>query len=271
MGRVRGATHAGSWYEGVASELRKRLAGWMSATSADDGVDAVGIMAPHAGYIYSGEVAARVYDAVKIPETALILNPNHRGTGAAFALYPDGEWETPLGSVPIDTEFNRLLLEHCSSVDEDERAHIYEHSGELQVPFLRFRREDVRISVICMSRDELGALKGLGEGIAESIKEKGGEVLIVASSDMTHYEPHREAERKDRLALSRIEALDAEGLYETVYRERISMCGVAPVVTMLFAAKELGAKSARLLLYRTSGEVTGDYDAVVGYAAVVVE
>lgn len=271
MGRVRDATHAGSWYEGTATELRRRLGGWMRAVSADEGVDALGIVSPHAGYMYSGEVAASVYDAVKIPQTALILNPNHRGMGAAFALYPDGEWETPLGSVPIDSEFNRLLLKNCDLVEEDERAHAYEHSGELQVPFLRFRREDVCISVICMSRDELDALRGLAEGIARSINEAKKGVLIVASSDMSHYEPLKAAERKDRLALSMIEALDAEGLYRVVYRERISMCGVAPVVTMLFAAKELGARTAKVLHYRTSGDVTGDYDAVVGYAAVVVE
>lgn len=270
MGRVREATHAGTWYEGTADGLRKRMSVWIKASRHDDGIDAIGVVAPHAGYIYSGEVAAEAYNTVKIPESVLILNPNHRGIGASFALYPEGEWETPLGSVPVDSELNALLLRHCS-VEEDERAHTYEHSGELQVPFLKYRRDDVRISVICISRDDIHMLRNLGDGIAESIKEMKNRTLIVASSDMTHYEPQKDAERKDRLAISKIEALDAVGLYETVYYERISMCGVAPVTAMLFAAKKLGAKNARLLRYRTSGDVTGDYDAVVGYAAMLVE
>jgi len=270
MKKDREAIHAGTWYDGTEKALRARLSKWITARSADDGETALGIVAPHAGYMYSGEVAASVYNIIKIPKTVLILNPNHRGIGAPLALYPNGNWETPLGNVPIDSELNSLLLKNCP-VTEDDKAHTYEHSGELQVPFLKFRRNDVSICAISISADEVETMQELGKGIAVSLKQFPRDALIVASSDLTHYEPQDAAEKKDKQAIAKIEALDPDGLWETVLRERITMCGVAPVSAMLFAAKELGAKSARLIKYRTSGDVTGDYDQVVGYGSLLIK
>ncbi|MCX7702956.1 MAG: AmmeMemoRadiSam system protein B [Planctomycetota bacterium] len=270
MGSGREAIHAGTWYEGTEQGLKKRMSKWITAKEPSEGEAAFAVIVPHAGYIYSGEVAAVAYNSVKIPMTVLILNPNHRGIGAPLALYPEGAWETPLGDVPIDVELNHILLSNTSVV-EDERAHIYEHSGELQVPFLKYRRNDLKISVICISSEELETMQQLGEGIAKSLKQFNGEVLIVASSDLTHYEPQKVAERKDRAVIERIEALDPDGLWDTVERQRISMCGVAPVTATLFAARKSNVKSATLLSYKTSGDTTGDYSQVVGYAAFLLK
>lgn len=239
---------------------------WMGEVKAEP---VIGVVSPHAGYTYSGHVAGAAFAKVAVPKNALILNPNHHGWGDDFALAPEGVWETPLGDVPINTRLNRLLLERTQA-EEDERAHYMEHSGELQLPFLKFRRDDVLVSVVCISASELETLLSFGRGVGEVVKAMGEDVLIVASSDMTHYEPAETAKRKDRMAIERIEALDGEGLWRTVKENSISMCGVGPVVVLIEAAKALGAKEARLIKYSTSGDVTGDFSQVVGYASLVV-
>ena len=230
---------------------------------------AIGVVSPHAGYMYSGHVAGAVFAHVAVPRNAVVLNPNHHGWGDEFALAPEGVWETPLGDVGINAKLNRLLVEKAGA-EEDERAHYMEHSGELQLPFLKFRRGDVSVSVVCVACDELEKLLRFGEGLAEAVKAMGEDVLIVASSDMTHYEPAEQAKRKDMAAIERIEALDGEGLWRTVKEQGISMCGVGPVVVLIEAAKRLGAKRAELIKYATSGDITGDFSQVVGYAGLVV-
>jgi len=239
---------------------------WMSEVRDEP---AVGLVSPHAGYTYSGHVAAAGYSLVSVPKSVLVLNPNHHGWGDDFALAPEGVWETPLGDVTINGKLNSLLLDKTEAA-EDERAHYMEHSGELQLPFLKFRRDDVSVSLVCIACNRLERLLEFGRGVAEVVKAMGEEVLIVASSDMTHYEPAETAKRKDRLAIERIEALDSEGLWQTVKENNISMCGVGPVVALLEAAKALGSREARLVKYATSGDVTGDFSQVVGYASLVV-
>ncbi len=229
-----------------------------------------GIISPHAGYIYSGAIAGRVFSQVTIPDTVLIIGPNHHGTGAAAALYPDGEWVTPLGTTAINSRLNALLLQHTPYIQSDSVAHQFEHSLEVQLPFIQYLRPDVTISAICIGHGDYAPLHDIGQGIAAAIREYGGEVLIVASSDMTHYESADSARQKDQQALDRVLALDGKGLLDICHRRGITMCGVVPAAVMIEAALQLGASEAELVAYGTSGDVTGDNEQVVGYAAVAV-
>jgi AmmeMemoRadiSam system protein B len=231
---------------------------------------AVGVVSPHAGYIYSGGVAGMVFSRVVIPSRVVILGPNHRGLGASVAVMARGSWEMPSGQVQIDEELARAILENSGSAAEDERAHAAEHSLEVQVPFIQAARPDFRLVPITLGRLSLSECLALGRGLAAAVSGTAGDVLIVASSDMTHYEPARQAEKKDRMVIERMLALDPEGVYETVRDNRITMCGFVPVTVMLSAARELGAVSAELAGYMTSGDTSGDYGSVVGYAGVII-
>jgi AmmeMemoRadiSam system protein B len=215
-------------------------------------------------------VAGVLYGRIDVPQSVIILGPNHYGIGARAALYPAGGWLTPLGTVPIDSSLAGLIKKHAPMVEEDTAAHHYEHSLEVQVPFLQHVRPDVTIVPLCLSLGDFPGCSACGEGLARAIKEFGRDVLIVASSDMTHYEPAGEARKKDDLAIGEVLALNPEGLLNVCRDRNISMCGVIPAVTMLVAAKELGAGQAQLVRYATSGDVTGDYRQVVAYAALTV-
>jgi len=233
----------------------------------------LGVVSPHAGYVYSGHVAGAVFSRIAIPKNVLVLNPNHHpnhhGWVEDFALAPSGVWETPLGDVEINERLNRLLLQ-MTAAEEDERAHYLEHSGELQLPFLKFRRDDVSVSLVCIACTNLEKLLEFGRSVAEVVRRLGEDVLIVASNDMTHDEPAEVAKRKDYAAIERMEALDARGLWRVVEEQKISMCGVGPVTVMMEAASNLSAKQARLVKYATSGDVTGNFSQVVGYASLLV-
>lgn len=259
---------AGQFYTGSAEGLKRELAALIPAT--EDKRRVTGIMAPHAGYVYSGAVAGKLYAAIEIPSRVLIIGPNHHGAGAPAALYPAGEWHTPLGPVPIDARLNDLLHRHVPFIQPDTLAHRQEHSLEVQLPFLRLLRPDLSIAALCLGQGDYAAVRQIGEGIAAALRPFGDDVLIVASSDMTHYESSESARSKDKLALERVVALDAEGLLDICRTERITMCGVVPAAVMLVAAKELGATRAELVAYATSGDVSGDHRRVVGYAAVTI-
>ncbi len=259
---------AGQFYNNSAEQLRSELKIMIPVTG--DQKKVLGIISPHAGYIYSGVVAGKGYASVEIPSTVLILGPNHHGAGAAAALHPDGEWLTPLGAAPINDRLNSFIGQHVPFVQSDAVAHQLEHSLEVQVPFLQYLRPDVSIAALCLGHGDYAAVRQIGDGIAAAIRAYGEEVLIVASSDMTHYESAEAARRKDNLALERVLALDPEGLLRICRSERITMCGVVPSAVMLVAAKGLGAKQAKLVTYATSGDVTGDNNQVVGYASVTV-
>jgi len=265
---IRQPAVAGQFYTGNAKALRAELNEFVSSRRGEE--KALGIIAPHAGYIYSGAVAGKVYGEVTVPKTVIILGPNHHGVGARAALYPEGEWVTPLGAVIIDTRLSELMKRHSSLVEEDSVAHMYEHSLEVQVPFLQFVRPDVVIVPICLGFSDFPSCVSLGNGIAEAIREYGEEVLIVASSDMTHYESAASAKAKDDEAIKEILSLDPEGLLRVCCLKGITMCGVIPSTVMLVAALGLGAKKARLVKYATSGDVTGDNRQVVAYAAFTV-
>lgn len=259
---------AGQFYPGNATQLRRELSEMIPV--AEQRRKVTGIIAPHAGYMYSGAIAGKVYAAIEIPPTVLILGPNHRGFGAAAGLYPDGEWLTPLGAVGINARLNSLILKHAPFVQSDALSHQFEHSLEVQVPFIQYLRPDVTIAAICLGFGDYAAAEALGRGIAAAIGEFGEDVLIVASSDMTHYESANAARRKDDLALDRVRALDPEGLVRLCRGEHITMCGVVPSAVMLVASRKLGACQAEVVMYGTSGDVTGDNSQVVGYAGVAV-
>lgn len=232
--------------------------------------NAIGILSPHAGLIYSGRVAGEVYSSIIMPETFILIGPNHTGLGAKISLMPQGEWEMPSAVFKIDERLTRKLLSNVSFVEADTQAHLFEHSLEVQLPFIMHFSKKLKIVPLLLMSATLDECKLLGEGIARAVKETAYPVVIAASSDMSHYVSEDTAKKKDGLAIDRILSLDPEGLYGIVKRENISMCGYLPATVMLYAAKALGAKEAKLIKYTTSGEVSGDYDQVVGYAGIVV-
>jgi MEMO1 family protein len=265
---IRQPAVAGQFYTGDGRKLGAELEALVPLVAAREKV--FGIVAPHAGYIYSGAVAGAVYGRIEIPPVVIVIGPNHRGVGSRAALYPDGEWLTPLGLVPIESRLAGLVRKHAPLVEEDSEAHHFEHSLEVQIPFLRFIRPDVAIVPLCLGFNDFASCRSLGEGLARAITEYGDDVLVVASSDMSHYESAQSARTKDELAIRELLELDPEGLLRVCRNGRITMCGVIPAAVMLVAALKLGATKAELVRYATSGDVTGDDRDVVAYAALTV-
>jgi MEMO1 family protein len=250
--------------EEVASLLAERPDG---RATAGPPRPAIGVLAPHAGYMYSGQVAGATYARADVPDRVVILCPNHTGVGKRVAAWPDGAWATPLGRIQVNEAMTRDLLQ-TGLASPDREAHRYEHSLEVQLPFLQLRNPEVTIAAVCLGPLSFDRCEELGLQIARVARRH--QALVVASSDMSHYLPAATARAKDRLALDRVLALDPRGLHEVVSRERISMCGFVPATVMLVAAVEMGAREAELVRYATSGDVTGDDRSVVGYAGVVV-
>jgi len=259
---------AGRFYPDRPETLLREIHQYTPA--AQTRTSAIGCIAPHAGYIYSGHVAGAVYSQLEIPEHCIILCPNHTGRGVPLSIMSSTTWQTPLGEVAPSTEISSRLLSQFSALQEDSEAHRGEHAIEVQLPFLQVRQKNLHIVPIAVGTSDFRALRELGEAIATAVGDRE-DVLIVASSDMNHYESEAITRVKDLKAIDRILALDARGLWEVVMREDISMCGFGPTVAMLTAAKILGATKATLVLYATSGDISGDRDAVVGYAGMVVE
>ena len=237
------------------------------APGAEAPVPALGVLAPHAGYVYSGGVAGATYARVRVPDRVVVLCPNHTGRGARVSLWPGGSWRTPLGDVPVDAETTGALLA-AGAAEADVEAHRLEHALEVQLPFLQARNPRVALTALCLGPLAWPACRDLGEAVARAAGAAGA--LVVASSDMSHYLPAATARRKDERALERMLALDPQGLHEVVLREDISMCGFVPATVMLVAALERGAREAELVRYGHSGEASGDDAAVVGYAGVLV-
>jgi len=258
---------AGTFYPGEAESLRALVQGLKAVERAR--TRPVAVMAPHAGYIYSGAVAKSVFSNIDIAPVAVILCPCHVMAASAIGVWPDGRWRTPLGAVPVDEETAEHLLETVPGLTRDYHSHLEEHSLEVLLPFLQIYASRTAIVPISIAIDETEALIALGEGLAAALK--GRDVLVVASSDMTHYEEAGVAERKDKLALDKLLALDAEGMASVVSANDISMCGVAPATVMTAYAVQAGATSAQLVHYTSSGEASGDYSQVVGYAGVIIE
>ncbi|HUU04258.1 MAG TPA: AmmeMemoRadiSam system protein B [Patescibacteria group bacterium] len=229
----------------------------------------LGLLAPHAGYMYSGACAGQGYGRVELTETVIILGVNHRGVGPGLALDGNDYWETPLGNVEVNSELRSRLLGVSGLFQLDSEAGRLEHSLEVQVPFIHYASPGSRILPIVVSACRLEDLLAAGKEIAVFLKENRN-LMIVASSDMSHYITAARARELDFKAIEKVLQLDAEGLYHTVSDNRISMCGVAPAVIMLSAARTAGASRAELVCYTHSGAVTGEMDEVVGYASLIV-
>jgi len=260
---------AGRFYPGDPDDLRAEVRDYLSPTKQDP-VKAIGCIAPHAGYMYSGHVAGAVFAHIEIPERCVVLCPNHTGMGRALAVMSEGGWQTPLGKVPIDVHLARALRHQFPALQEDSAAHRAEHAAEVELPFLQLRQPKLQFVPIALGTAHFESLAGLGKALAEVISLRPEPVLIVASSDMNHYESDAVTRAKDHRALERILSLDPRGLFDVVTQQNISMCGFGPAVAMLTAARQLGAKRAELVKYATSGDVSGDRDMVVGYAGMVV-
>jgi hypothetical protein len=229
--------------------------------------DIIGAVVPHAGYIYSGYEAAHVYFELakqKKPETIVILGPNHSGYGSAVAVSKES-WRTPIGDVEIDEEIADFLWKNCKIVDQDESAHKFEHSIEVQLPFLQYIYKDFKFVPLCMSLQDLET----SEEVASCLAKVKKDILILTSSDFTHYESQEQAELKDKKAIEHVLKLDAKRFIQTVYDSNISICGYGPIATCIIAAKKLGATRGEMLKYATSGDITRDYSQVVAYAGIV--
>ncbi len=261
---------AGRFYPAEVAELTQHIATLAGAPAEGAKLRARACLVPHAGYMYSGHVAGAVYAKLALPKRYIILGPRHYPQGEALAILSEGAWQTPLGEAGIDSLLAAELKRACPLLREDSVAHRAEHSLEVQLPFLQHLAGEFRFVPIALGTVRFSELDELGRAVAEVVAAQGEEILVVASSDMNHYEDDRITRLKDGKALDKVLALDPRGLYDTVRREGITMCGFGPAVTMLTAARHLGATRAELVRYATSGDVTGDREEVVGYAGVVV-
>lgn len=262
---------AGRFYTDQPAELTKQVQSFCAGVAAEGRHKAIACMVPHAGYRYSGHVAGAVYARLELPRRFVLLGPRHFPRGEAQAILSEGSWRTPLGLAQIDAELAAELKRACPALVEDQLAHRDEHALEVQLPFLQTLAGDFRFVPIALGTRDYAALESLGEAIAAVVARSAEPALIVASSDMNHYEPDGITRVKDRMALDRIEALDPRGLLDVVLGQGITMCGVGPAVSMLTAARRLGAQRVDLIRYATSGDISGDYDEVVGYAGAIVE
>lgn len=269
MSTIREPIVAGQFYPGVKASLEQTLLKLTDKKVKRE--KAIGAMSPHAGYVYSGAVAGKVFSTLAPKELFIIIGPNHTGMGKPFSVFTEGSWKTPLGSVEVDKEMAGYLIDNSELFKADEVAHAYEHSVEVQIPFLQFMMNDFKILPLCVASLNIDELKKAGEEIAKAVKELKRDVTIIASSDMTHYEPHKVAKEKDKQAISAILHMDEDELVKKVTDMDISMCGVAPVVMTLSASKIIGAKEAKLVDYKTSGDASGDYSSVVGYGGVIIK
>lgn len=266
---VREPAVAGQFYPGKRETLLRDIA--LYTQEAPQKIPAIGCVVPHAGYIYSGHVAGAVYARLQLPSRYIILCPNHTGIGEALAIMSEGRWATPLGEAQIDSDLASALKSAMPLVHEDTLAHRSEHALEVQLPFLQKLTPDFSFVPLTVGTGNYEALSALGVSIAKVIAAAGEQVMVIASSDMNHYESDEITRVKDAIAIERVLALDPRGLYDVVKRESISMCGYGPTVAMLTAARRLGATSAELIRYATSGDVSGERDAVVGYAGIAVK
>ena len=265
MTTKRNASLEGSWYP----VTKKAIGDYLTFTT--NKINAIAAIVPHAAWVYSGKVAASVFSAILPADTYIIISPNHTGKGPQISIYPSGSWKTPLGSLSINDKFVSDLCNENELITLDTTAHEEEHSIEVQLPFIKFINPNANIVAITLATNSLEICTKLGKAIAKTIKEKyaNQKILILASSDMSHYISVKEAKMLDALAINDILSLNAAALLKTVEENNISMCGSGPVAVAITAAKLLGAKEAKLIDYDTSGTVTNDTSEVVSYAGML--
>jgi len=269
---IRRAAVAGRFYP----DSKESIISQIESFDYDDKepVEAFAVVAPHAGYQYSGPVAAKVYARLKIRDSVILIGPNH-GSGRGYdappvAIMSEGSWELPTGEVLVDGELARILMEETPIITEAGWAHEAEHSLEVQIPFLQRLAGDLRIAPIIMARLARDQVMELADGIFRAVEKYGEPVTFVASTDFSHYVPHKTAQTLDHMAIKKIEALDGPGLLDVVSKNQISMCGVQPTAVVIEVCKRLGAKKAELVSYQTSGDITGDFSSVVGYGGLLI-
>jgi len=272
MSDIRRPAVAGSFYPGKPAELQRMVEGMLGRVRAEPMNVTAGI-APHAGLVYSGECAANVFKRTALPPLVVILAPNHTGRwdnmGGAGA-WSHGAYGTPLGNHPIAADFLARLEDECDMVAHDPAAHIYEHSIEVELPFLSVLSPSVPVAPLVLAWSDWESCRRLADALVRVIRNTEDRVLLIASSDMTHYESADSAARKDELALQAVRHLDGQELLDCCVRQQISMCGRGPAATVIEAARQLGASAAEVVDYRHSGWVTGDESSVVAYAGVVI-
>ena len=262
---------AGKFYPSGAKELKAMIASLVEDKAAQKS-DCFGCILPHAGYVYSGKVAVSTISGVKIKDTVVLLGPNHTGRGANFSIMSQGSWQTPLGNVEINNKLADLFIGKSKYLEADSLAHSDEHSLEVELPILQYFRNDFKIVPIAIRALDLTELDAVSQELALVIVENDlkSSVMFIASSDLTHYEPQKNAEIKDALAICAILDLDEQKLKVAVEESEISMCGFAPIAILIKVAKLLGAKKGKLIKYQTSGDVSGDQSSVVGYAGITI-
>lgn len=277
---IRKPVVAGYFYEGRRESLIKQIEwafthkhgpGFIPKVSEVRSKESIGFVVPHAGYIYSGPVAAHSYAKLASegkPDVFILLGPNHTGAGEIVSVWDEGVWETPLGHAIIDADLAKEIISNSQYARPDKQAHYEEHSLEVQIPFLQYLFKDVSIVPISIMYQVPEISEDLAASIFKASSKLGRDVVVIASTDLTHYEPHDRAAEKDRTVLDKIKSLDPKGLFDVVLRKNITMCGVAPVMTLLYYAILSGSSGVEVLKYATSGDVSGDKSLVVGYSAI---
>jgi len=258
---------SGQFYEADPVALRQQVLRYLPKTSTQQFFK--GAQVPHAGLMYSGRVAGSVYASIQWPKTVIFLGPNHTGRGPSLGLSMVTHWQTPLGDIPVDQEVAHAVLDRMPEVEVSEAAHDQEHAIEVQLPFLQVLSKEVKIVPITLGYEDPEQYHCFGESLASLVESSGKDLVVIASSDMTHYEPDADAQEKDHYAIEAILALDSDELARRISQRRISMCGRAPVLALLSYLKARRGESGKLIQYETSGTTSGDYSSVVGYAGIL--
>ena len=261
---------ANQFYPSSKIALLQEIEGFIEKKS--ERKDIIAAILPHAGIMYSGSVAGAVVSQISPKETIVIIGPNHSGLGKPFSIMTDGTWRTPLGDIDIDVELAEEINSNSRYLENDSLAHQREHSIEVELPFFQYIQKDFKIVPILVFSDNKQVYENIADAIAKAIKNtsKQDKVLIVGSSDLTHYEAQQIAEEKDKAVIESIIKLDEASLLKNVKELSVSMCGCGPVIIAITAAKQLGAKSAELVKYQTSADVSGNCSSVVGYAGITI-
>ncbi|KZX17736.1 hypothetical protein MBCUT_00300 [Methanobrevibacter cuticularis] len=233
-----------------------------------------GSIIPHAGYIYSGPIAAHTYyELVEtgFPETFIILCPNHTGLGSEISIYSEGAWDTPLGRVVIDESFANTMISKSDIITSDSSAHLKEHSCEVHLPFLQYFSNDFKIVPIVMGMQDIETSTNLANVIVETANELNTSISIIGSTDLTHYKPREIAQKQDNLIMDAIAKMDEFALLRYIDEIGITMCGYGTTVATIKASRAFGAKSGKILKYATSGDISGDFSSVVGYCSAIFQ
>ena len=268
---LRAPAVAGRFYPADPTELTAQIRRFTEQAHPATKKKVKACLVPHAGYMYSGQVAGAVYAAVELPQRVVILGVRHFPRGQPVAILSSGAWRTPLGDAPVDAALAARLRALCPLLREDAVAHSTEHSLEVQIPFLQILAAGFTFVPVALGTLRFDDLAAIGEAVAQMLENEKEQILLLTSSDMNHYESDAVTRRKDHQAIDRLLALDARGLYDTCLQEEISMCGLGPAVSMLTALRRLGGHHAELVRYATSGDVTGDRSEVVGYAGMIFQ